>query len=59
MAAAFGTASEVTLKEAALAEPGTEGLDLVATVTTPSRYTVGEGRLLQRNSGLFIKPVRL
>jgi carbamoyl-phosphate synthase small subunit len=45
MAAAFGTASEVTLKEAALAEPGTEGVDLVATVTTDHAYTVGDGPL--------------
>jgi carbamoyl-phosphate synthase small subunit len=45
MAAAFGTASETELKAAALAEPGTEGLDLVATVTTARPYTVGEGPL--------------
>ncbi|MGH9126587.1 MAG: glutamine-hydrolyzing carbamoyl-phosphate synthase small subunit [Acidimicrobiales bacterium] len=45
MPAAFGTASEVALKEAALAEPGTDGLDLVASVTTASAYTVGEGQL--------------
>jgi carbamoyl-phosphate synthase small subunit len=45
MAAAFGTAPEVVLKEAALAEPGTEGVDLVATVTTDHAYTVGDGPL--------------
>jgi carbamoyl-phosphate synthase small subunit len=45
MAAAFGTASELTLKEAALAEPGTEGVDLVASVTTERPYTVGDGPL--------------
>jgi carbamoyl-phosphate synthase small subunit len=45
MAAAFGTADEVTLKAAALAEPGTEGVDLVATVTTAQPYTVGDGPL--------------
>ena len=40
---AFGTADEVTLKEAALAEPGTEGRDLVADVTCAQPYTVGAG----------------
>ncbi|HVM07082.1 MAG TPA: glutamine-hydrolyzing carbamoyl-phosphate synthase small subunit [Acidimicrobiales bacterium] len=45
MSCAFGTADEVTLKQAASAEPGTEGLDLVATVTTDKPYTVGDGPL--------------
>ncbi|HEX3426735.1 MAG TPA: glutamine-hydrolyzing carbamoyl-phosphate synthase small subunit [Acidimicrobiales bacterium] len=48
MPAAFGVASQVSdvaLKEAALGEPGTEGRDLVATVTTRSPYTVGDGGL--------------
>ena len=45
MAAAFGTASETTLKEAAGAEPGTDGVDLVREVTTDHAYTVGEGPL--------------
>ncbi|HEX3540637.1 MAG TPA: glutamine-hydrolyzing carbamoyl-phosphate synthase small subunit [Acidimicrobiales bacterium] len=45
MAAAFGTASEVTLKEAALGEPGTDGVDLVREVTTDHPYTVGDGPL--------------
>ncbi len=45
MAGAFGTADEVTLKEAALAEPGTDGVDLVAEVTTHEAYTVGNGPL--------------
>jgi carbamoyl-phosphate synthase small subunit len=40
---AFGTADEVTLKEAALAEPGTDGTDLVAEVTCAEPYTVGAG----------------
>jgi carbamoyl-phosphate synthase small subunit len=40
---AFGTADEVTLKQAALAEPGTDGKDLVATVTCTEPYTVGDG----------------
>ena len=45
MPAAFGTASEAVLRDAAQAEPGTEGVDLVATVTTPEPYVVGEGPL--------------
>ena len=45
MAAAFGTASELTLKEAAVAEPGTEGVNLVAGVTTDRPYVVGAGPL--------------
>jgi carbamoyl-phosphate synthase small subunit len=40
---AFGTADEVTLKEAALAEPGTDGKDLVAEVTCAEPYTIGDG----------------
>ena len=45
MPAAFGTADETALKAAALAEPGTDGVDLVATVTTAAPYRVGEGSL--------------
>ena len=45
MACAFGPADERTLKEAAAAEPGTEGVDLVAGVTTAAPYTVGHGGL--------------
>ena len=45
MACAFGTADERTLKEAAAAEPGTDGVDLVAGVTTAEPYRVGSGRL--------------
>ena len=37
---AFGPADEVTLKAAAVAEPGTDGIDLVATVTCDQPYTV-------------------
>lgn len=37
---AFGTADEATLLDAARAEPGTSGVDLVPTVTTPKPYTV-------------------
>ncbi|MEX2626393.1 MAG: glutamine-hydrolyzing carbamoyl-phosphate synthase small subunit [Ilumatobacteraceae bacterium] len=40
MPGAFGTASEAELLAAARAEPGTDGTDLVATVTTAERYTV-------------------
>jgi carbamoyl-phosphate synthase small subunit len=43
MACAFGTASEAELLAAARAEPGTEGVDLVAQVTTAEPYTVGDG----------------
>jgi carbamoyl-phosphate synthase small subunit len=43
MPGAFGTADEATLKQAAADEPGTDGIDLVATVTTPEPYTVGDG----------------
>jgi len=45
MPCAFGTADEATLKAAALAEPGTDGVDLVAGVTTPEPYTIGSGPL--------------
>jgi carbamoyl-phosphate synthase small subunit len=43
MPGAFGTADEVTLKAAALAEPGTTGVDLVAEVSTAQPYEVGDG----------------
>jgi carbamoyl-phosphate synthase small subunit len=43
MPAAFGTADEAALLAAARAEPSTEGIDLVATVTTEEPYRVGEG----------------
>jgi len=45
MAGAFGPSDDVTLKAAALAEPGTDGADLVAEVTTLEPYRVGEGPL--------------
>jgi carbamoyl-phosphate synthase small subunit len=45
MAGAFGAADEATLKAAASAEPGTSGVDLVATVTTEQPYAVGDGPL--------------
>ncbi|NND74854.1 MAG: glutamine-hydrolyzing carbamoyl-phosphate synthase small subunit [Ilumatobacter sp.] len=37
---AFGSASEADLLAAALAEPGTDGVDLVSEVTTPEAYRV-------------------
>ncbi len=40
MPGAFGTATEATLLAAARAEAGTDGIDLVASVTTAERYTV-------------------
>jgi carbamoyl-phosphate synthase small subunit len=43
MPGAFGTADETTLKAAAIAEPGTDGVDLVAEVTTAVPYTLGNG----------------
>lgn len=38
---AFGTAAEATIREAAVAAMSTDGVDLVARVTTPEPYTVG------------------
>ena len=43
MPGAFGTASEAELLAAAKAEPGTDGVDLVATVTCDEPYTIGDG----------------
>ena len=43
MPGAFGTASEAALRAAAAAEPGTDGIDLVAEVSTAQSYTVGDG----------------
>ena len=42
---AFGVADEGTLLAAAKAEPGTDGIDLVAQVSTTAPYTVGNGPL--------------
>jgi carbamoyl-phosphate synthase small subunit len=42
MPGAFGAASEADLLAAARAEPGTDGVDLVAQVTTPEAYVVGD-----------------
>ena len=41
--AAFGTAGESALLAAARGERGTDGVDLVSTVTTPAAYSVGDG----------------
>jgi carbamoyl-phosphate synthase small subunit len=43
MPGAFGTADEMALKAAALAEPGTDGVDLARVVTCDEAYTVGSG----------------
>ena len=44
MPGAFGAAPTRLLAEAAAAEPGTSGVDLVSEVTTTRPYTVGRGR---------------
>ncbi len=43
MPCAFGTAPEAELAEAAAHAPGTDGRDLVSTVSTPVTYTRGQG----------------
>ncbi|MEI7618029.1 MAG: glutamine-hydrolyzing carbamoyl-phosphate synthase small subunit [Actinomycetota bacterium] len=43
MSGAFGTADVASLRAAANAEPGTDGVDLVSQVTTAAPYTVGSG----------------
>jgi carbamoyl-phosphate synthase small subunit len=43
MPGAFGAAGHAELAAAAAVEPGTDGVDLVAQVTTPAPYTVGDG----------------
>jgi carbamoyl-phosphate synthase small subunit len=43
MPGAFGTADEAVLEQAAADEPGTDGVDLVAGVTTVEPYTIGDG----------------
>ncbi len=45
MSGAFGTASTDALLQAAKAEKGTDGVDLVRQVTTTQPYTVGDGPL--------------
>ncbi len=44
MPAAFGTGSAADLLAAARAEPGTDGVDLVATVTTDASYVASSAR---------------
>jgi carbamoyl-phosphate synthase small subunit len=46
MPGAFGDASEADLRSAAAAEPGTDGIDLVAEVTAAAPYAAGEGERL-------------
>ena len=55
MPGAFGTADEATLLAAAQGEPGTDGIDLVSTVTCESPYTVvgsGERRIVALDFGI-------
>ena len=58
MPGAFGTAGEATLRAAAAAERGTDGVDLVAEVTTDQRYRVpftgsgGERRIVAYDFGV-------
>jgi len=48
IAGAFGPADDVpALAASAIEEPGTDGIDLVATVTTPEPYTVRAGNAFQ------------
>lgn len=44
MPGAFGTADEAALRAAAQAEPGTDGIDMVATVTCDSPYSIASQR---------------
>jgi carbamoyl-phosphate synthase small subunit len=61
MPCAFGTADEVTLKEAARSAPSTDGVDLVATVTTDEAFTTGEGsfRVVAYDFGIKTSILRL
>ena len=43
MTGAYGAADTATLRAAALADPGTDGIDLVATVSTDQVYSTGHG----------------
>ena len=45
---AFGSGTENELLAAAKNEPGTDGIDLVAHVTTPAAYTLGDANQLLR-----------
>ena len=56
MPGAFGTADETALKAAATSEPGTDGVDLVAEVTTAEPYTVARhGRRHPPHRGLRLR----
>jgi carbamoyl-phosphate synthase small subunit len=59
MPGAFGTTDEATIKQAAVDEPGTDGLDLVATVTGTDPYTIGDGPRRVVAYDLGIKPTIL
>jgi carbamoyl-phosphate synthase small subunit len=54
MPGAFGTADETTLKAAATAEPGTDGLDLVSGVTTREAFVLlgGPRRIVAYDYGI-------
>jgi len=58
MPGAFGSTDEVALKAAAVSEPGTDGVDLVATVTCAEPYTVsarpagGDRRIVAYDFGI-------
>jgi carbamoyl-phosphate synthase small subunit len=60
MPGAFGTGDETRLKAAAAAEPGTDGIDLVAEVSTEAPYTVGDGpfRVVAYDFGIKATMVR-
>ena len=53
MSGAFGTADEASLRSAASAEPGTDGVDLVADVTCASSYTTAASGGAQRRIVAF------
>ncbi len=61
MPCAFGTADERTLKAAAQAEPGTDGVDLVTTVTAAEPHVVRGGpyRLVAYDFGIKTSILRL
>jgi carbamoyl-phosphate synthase small subunit len=61
MPAAFGTGDEATLKAAAADAPGTDGIDLVATVTADRSYTTGSGpaRVVAYDYGIKTSILRL
>ncbi len=63
MAGAFGTADEASLRRAAAAEPGTDGIDLVADVTCAAPYTTavtgtGQRRIVAFDFGIKRTMVR-